>query len=270
MFDNSFQNNSSCEYAEQAVSLLYGEVDAAEKTAFTAHLQSCSSCAEEFAGFNAVHSSVVEWRDLEFSSLELPSIEISYKNTESYGNEKAISMISPSWFAEFRRLFSPFSAAATLAVVLICFGVTFFAVKFSNSREIANLENKNTASILGVPSADHETAANKAKTEENKAVETASRESLKPSISNVENSRELIVVSRAEPRNTIAKVAEISSKPVKSSNSETAFYRTKSTNGGKNQSQFAQAKKLPKLNSLTDDDEDKSLRLAELFEDDGR
>ena len=68
MFENMLNNNHnpSCAFAEQIVSYLYNETNAKEKAAFDAHLNNCSTCADELAGFGFVRSSIVEWKNAEF------------------------------------------------------------------------------------------------------------------------------------------------------------------------------------------------------------
>lgn len=272
MFDYNFHNKPTCAFAEQAVSILYGEADAQEKTIFEAHLQSCSCCAEEFAGFREAHSSVVEWRNLEFAALELPTIETSYQDTANLVESDTTSRISYSWNAQLRRFFSPLSTAAAFAIVLVCFGAAFFAVKYTNKQEVAGIGVKISISSQSVPVENNETASNAANdTAKETVVSNLPSASTKPAKSNIENTyREVDDNSRVERKDTLTNVAETPNKPTKNSVPATAFRRHKATNGENVQTRYAQAKNLPKLNALEDEEDDKSLRLAELFDGDSR
>ncbi len=51
-----------CHRAEDLVSYLYGEASDEEAQDFAGHLAACDACRSEFAIFEQVHSSIVEWR----------------------------------------------------------------------------------------------------------------------------------------------------------------------------------------------------------------
>lgn len=55
--------SSSCERADQLVSVLYGEASERETRDFELHLKQCGSCRAEFAAFADVRESIGEWRD---------------------------------------------------------------------------------------------------------------------------------------------------------------------------------------------------------------
>ncbi len=148
MLDN---NNYNCEFAGELLSYLYGEIGKREKSEFETHLNSCSNCAEELAGFGSIRSSILDWQ-LEFTKLQTPifilPIENARRVSETFSAEKV------SWLAEFRKLFtvSPFSVRTAFAALAICLGLTIFIFIFSNNSknsEIAiNEVNKNVAPIV--------------------------------------------------------------------------------------------------------------------------
>ena len=55
--------SSTCERADDLVSVLYGEASERERRDFELHLKQCGSCRTEFAAFAQVRESVGEWRD---------------------------------------------------------------------------------------------------------------------------------------------------------------------------------------------------------------
>jgi hypothetical protein len=52
-----------CHRAEDLVTYLYGEANAAEARDFATHLERCDACRAEFSLFNQVHESIVTWRN---------------------------------------------------------------------------------------------------------------------------------------------------------------------------------------------------------------
>lgn len=55
--------SSSCERADELVSVLYGEASERETRDFELHLKQCAGCRAEFAAFAQVRESIGEWRD---------------------------------------------------------------------------------------------------------------------------------------------------------------------------------------------------------------
>jgi hypothetical protein len=72
---------------------------------FETHLNSCAACADEFAGFNMARTSIIEWRNEEFLSLQTPLIEIPYEKPRELYNAETDSKVSRDWLAELRRVF---------------------------------------------------------------------------------------------------------------------------------------------------------------------
>ncbi len=274
MLNNNNHNNLTCAFAEQTVSYLYDEANAQEKTVVETHLKSCATCADEFASFSAIHSSVIEWRNEEFLSLEMPSIKIPFEKTREFYKSETDSKATRSWLEELRRLFtlSPaLTASASFAIVAICFGIIFFANKSSNKFEVADINSKNTEQIVSSPKITNEDFSNTASTDglEKTIDETLSGKQSKTLITNAKNnSRKTIPDSRVERKNSIAKVSDVSRNPVKSLNQEANSPKIKAASIENKKPTFAQTGRIPRLNNI-EEEEDKSLRLAELFEDDG-
>lgn len=263
-------NNSNCEFAAETISYLYDEIAAREKTEFEAHLQFCSSCAKEIAGFNLVRSSIFELKD-EFSALQTPAIVFPIKVSQN--PPAAISTPKNSWLDGWRKLFSfsPARSVAVFAALLVCAGLTIFAVKFSsdsNKIEVAESEaNKNTAPIVSA------TVEKKIeKLDENKnAKENSSDTSFEPQKQKA-NGSEREPVEAAQTNTPVVKepVVKVSTSPRKTTIDNK--FSQKSNNSPKTEgykenrkSTPAQAQKVPKL--VEDDEaEDDSVRLADLFD----
>ena len=58
----SMNERPLCHRAEDLVTYLYGEASEAEAHDFAGHMRACDACRSEFAIFQQVHESVLEWR----------------------------------------------------------------------------------------------------------------------------------------------------------------------------------------------------------------
>jgi hypothetical protein len=274
MLDNNNHKNLNCSFAERTVAYLYGEINAQEKAVFETHLNSCAACAEEFAGFSAARSSVIEWRNEEFLSLETPSMEIPYANTREFYNSEIDSKVSHSWIDKFRRLFSlspAFNVSASFAIVAICLGIIFFANKSSNNNDVTGISGKNIEQTISSPKINHESLQDTTSTNdlEKRTGETPS--GVRPKsfvVVDKNNNRKTTSDSSAVRKISIVKVADVSRISAKNLNQEANSHKIKAAGFENKKQMFAQTGKIPRLNNV-EEDEDKSLRLAELLEDDG-
>ena len=245
MLDNNY-HNSSCAFAEQVVSYLYGEENALEKTAFEAHLSSCSSCAEELAGFEFVRSSIIEWKRADFFNLETPSIEIPYR--------AAVSTEKQSPFSGIRRFFA-FSPAFSIAsaAIIVCVGLGLLALNFSTTGEVAKDNNKPAESVVS-PVSEKQVEQPVKETVERIAVQPAANERLKPSesVARIASKNQIVTASNNPTKNRIVtpnpkNVTKI--REIKDNKDALAV----------------QKQSIPKLNNIEEEEEDNSLRLADLF-----
>lgn len=243
MLNNNHHNH--CAFAEQIVSYLYGETNAA----FDAHLNNCSTCADELAGFGFVRSSIVEWKKAEFSNLETPSINIPYPTT--------VSTEKQSWLAELRRLFalSPTWAtvSAALAIIVVFVGLTFFGLNFSKKMEVAENANKPINSDVS-PIIETKTEPPIEKISNDTAEQTLEDKPSKPSEAKNES-------RKIAPKNQIVKTSDNPNKVLPNSNNSANVRKIKD-----DKNTLATQKRVLKLNNL-EEEEDNSLRLADLFAD---
>jgi anti-sigma factor RsiW len=63
-----------CHRAEDLVTYLYGEANAAEARDFATHLERCDACRAEFSLFNQVHESIVTWRNEALGTATIPAV----------------------------------------------------------------------------------------------------------------------------------------------------------------------------------------------------
>lgn len=134
MFDAK-NNNSSCQFAEEIVSFLYGEMAENTKQNFETHLPNCPSCNEELSAFGFVRSSISDWKEKDFANLSLPEIVLPIE-------QKTFSLVETktqnrSWFAAISEFFtlSPawMMATTACAALLICIGLVYVAVSSRNN-----------------------------------------------------------------------------------------------------------------------------------------
>ncbi len=124
---NNNHNNGSCDFSETLVSYLYGETGAAESDKFKTHLAHCAHCTEELAGFGAMRSSLVEWKQEEFAPMSAPVIELPVRDIPVILTDEP----APSWLDGIRAFLTPKIALTPIgliggfAAVLICLGLAF-------------------------------------------------------------------------------------------------------------------------------------------------
>ena len=105
---------------------MYGEIDGVEREGFETHLAECVTCTDDFAAISNARFSVFEWRKEEFDRLATPNIVIP-ELSKSAVNTTADS----GWFAGLATLLAfartPIVAAAAL---LVCLGLGFIALSY--------------------------------------------------------------------------------------------------------------------------------------------
>lgn len=142
MFDRT-PKNADCRYSEQLVAYFYHESENDEQEKFAAHLKTCVACSEELASFSAVRSAFKDWKT-EFAKLETPPIEIPY---EVQTEEKTAAVMEKSWLKNLREIFSGVPmwkmTVASLAALVVCFGLVFFVLNGETNQDIAG-SNQNS------------------------------------------------------------------------------------------------------------------------------
>ena len=241
-------NNHNCTFAESIVSYLYNETGAKEKLAFEAHLKNCLMCADELAAFGYVRTSLAEWKEAEVFALEMPRLE----NPAIQTTAPVISTTSGSWLDNLRELLAWFPAWKTVSVafaVLIVFVLAVFLVNSPDKTEVAANKDQNPSKESTESNKVQEQLYSETKTPPQKAVE----ENEKPKVS------ETAVIKDSAPKSNGAQ----KQKPIAPKTNETVAGNVVNRNEKKNKN--IEKRELPRL-SGTDEEEDKSLRLADLFD----
>lgn len=269
MMKNFNHQNQNCTFAEEIVSYLYDEIPANRKAVFEKHLAGCDACAVEIAEFSGIRFSIGEWRKAEFERLPTPLIEIP-RPTETVAATAGKSSDVRSWLETLRRSFSfgwtP--AAAALAVLVLGAGLMYFNFNLSAGSEYAGLENKNAAAPVKLPETAPPTLETPGEqTIVKRQMPTRSNDSAETATAAPKESRAETAKVESAPAEIPAKIVKASApkpvdsrpvtEPVSPKNGKAPINRRQNVNPVRNQP-------APTLNAF-EEDEDESLRLADLF-----
>jgi anti-sigma factor RsiW len=252
-------NHKSCQFAEQTISYLYGESGASEKTEFESHLKTCPTCADELDSFGFIRSAVLDWRNEDFAKLQTPAFDIPATKSENVFSPATNSTESRSWFGGLGKIFSFNPALAAFAVLVVCVGAALFAFKFSggDGGEIAG--NKNNANLAQAAAASPIIEATK-KPEVIIIGDEDSRKSLPTVVKTDDSSRRAARERQIVPVKSAVKVSDGSSKIDTGSSARS----TKNANDNIKKIAPVKNQQVPNLNVA--DDEDETIRLADLFD----
>jgi hypothetical protein len=238
MLDRNHNLNGN--HGDDLISYMYGELDRHARSAFESHLEHCDECAVELGAISDARLGVVEWRRNDFDHLATPEILVSQAEnvrTIVAAREK-IGFFAG--LAELIRSASVFAKAGVgLAAAALLVGVVYFAISLSSKSDNIAVKNVNSspASVVNDKNegSKEERAAAVDKTPERPVtpipVSEHSPSSVRPRSINAGQ----LADNRSKIRNNVNKIGR-----------ETAI------------------KKAPRLNSF-DDDEDRTLRLSDLF-----
>ncbi len=250
-------NHKSCAFAEQIISYLYGESAPDENTEFESHLKICPTCADELESFGFVRSAVLDWRNEDFARLQTPAFDIPATKSESVFSPATNPTESRSWFGGFGKIFSFNPALAALAVLVFCLGAAFFAFKFHGDGEIAGNKNNANAAQAVVVSPTVETMI---KPVETITAEKDSKLSLPPDVKANDSSQRAARERQIMPVKTAVKVSDSSSRIDIGSSARI----TKNANDNIKKIAPVKKQQIPNLNDA--DEEDETIRLADLFD----
>lgn len=131
---NDMNERPLCHRAEDLVTYLYGEANEAEAKDFAGHMQLCNACRSEFAIFEQVHESILEWRSEALGAVSL----VHASQAAAQPNSEPATLPSrgrrPSGLAAVREFFnvSPLwlRGATAFASVLFCVLVALAVAQF--------------------------------------------------------------------------------------------------------------------------------------------
>jgi hypothetical protein len=223
-------NFSECKFSADMVPYMYDELSSVESMAFEQHLIDCADCTDEFAAISSARYEVYDWKKLEFDPLETPNFEIPFEEVAGV-----------SWSDKIRQMFAHAWAAPTVSfAALAIVAVTAVGVIWLQSGEQLVVKN-----LEPVPVPVKQNAA---------PVPDANVEAPSPYAVAVEQpTTQASVSKRAIPRRTGPQIVRATRDRSIEIKQTTARNETRA---------------VPRLNEYPDD-EDTSLRLAELLDDIG-
>jgi hypothetical protein len=236
-------------FAEEIVSYLYDETTVKEKFAFEAHLKNCLMCADELAAFGFVRTSLTEWKNDEVFALEMPRLENPAMKTRT----PALSTTSVSWLDNLRELFAWFPAlkpASVAFAVLIVFAAAMFFINSSNNNEVASNTKQN-------PEKDSSN-----KVQENLYSEKQNPQN--PENGNVDAKNKPVFTGTVTSKDSTAKSNESQKQKVNAPKTNEAVAEN-IKNKEEKKLKNVQKNDVPTLSNYSEE-EDKSLRLADLFD----
>ena len=233
---------TNCEFESEIVSYIYDELATSERAKFESHLAGCAICTDEFAGISNARFSVFEWQREVFAPLKTPEILVPYERPVKTG----AAAENEGWFAGLRAsLFGWPGLAGAAAALLVTFGAAYLAFNYKPVGE------QPTAGI-DPPAVIKETPASLPKN--NVTERQPSTDTPKPevAVTNTPPTKEYKVV----------RASNVDRKPKQIKN------LTAESLPPANVNKDVPKQKAPALSTLEEDDEG-SLRLADLFDEGG-
>ena len=226
-----------CEFGAEIPAYLYNEIAEKARLTFESHLAGCESCIDEFADLSEARFSVLEWQRAEFADLPTPSIVIPYEAAP----DTAAS--SGGWVDAFLDLIRVpvWSYAGAFAAVLLAIIAGGYFLTSGSNKQVAEVSS---------PAADPAPSASLP------VIERSNSDESFPKVPPVRKDR--VATIRAINVRSVTKAAPRSR----------ALTAVMTRPSDKAVPSLDQAVRKPALSTF-DDDDDSSLRLADLFDDGG-
>jgi hypothetical protein len=261
LVNNSDNYKHNCEFAEETVLYLYGEMGETQMADFRSHLKNCSTCADEISAFSSIHSSIQNWKSAEFDLIAAPIIEMP-----DGGRQKSDAPVSSSWLANLRERFSisfGWVQAGALAALLIGPAFGLFFIASSGKQEQISEKKENTANNQAAPNIEEKTseiAKSESKTEDEFPEKASTPDN---SLADVEPEEKIL----PNKKSASTKISTNRKNPVvrESSSKQPSNRKIKAPEIYANVAPVTN-RNLPKLNNLPEEVEEEDLRLADLFD----
>lgn len=257
---NKNHQNSVCDQAEPLMSYLYGEIGDAEKAKFETHLKNCAACENDLTEFGFARTSVQDWKLREFDVLPTPTFAVPVNTPKTF----VTSEDSVSWLENFKRIFQfrPALAMSAFAVLIAVTGASLFFVNFQDNNRIAVKADDNNLVAANVsPTAAKMVEQPRQIDDEIKV--GVEEKSAAPSVARTKNATAPLSDKKTpSPQQSAYKVIN---KPKNNSLSDAPLPDLKAVNNPNKKSPTVRKSKIPSLTE-TEDAEDNSVRLADLFD----
>ena len=223
-----------CPRTNEIVSYMYGEIGGTSELEFETHLADCMACTDEFAAVSVARFSVFEWQKEEFAHLPTPEIVIPYASTADVAATVPVITAVRAWLGSLS-----FPVAVAAGVVL-CIGLGIIVFNMVGRRE------QQVAGNIAAPAIPQDVTSPKVVTDPNPTPVQGEKRSIRTPVP--------VKASVDQPRRPVRRSSPASDHPA--NNYAVAPNKT------------APAVKTPAL-SVYDDNDDNSLRLADLFDEVG-
>jgi len=260
--------NPPCSYSELVIAYFYKEIEASEKNDFEVHLPNCAVCIDELSGFETVHSSISEWRSVEFDHLETPAFNFLRCDKEEVIIDSVLA--EKNWWVNLRdRYFSPSPiwAASAFAALLICFGLTYLLFNPQNT-EVAEINSTANSNIISSAKETNNNLSAGNDSGLNLNAKSAENFSGEEQQSNVQTTTASSNASGAG--NYAVKIASKSNRTANrksgGAKKSTSTNRTPGDSGDARKTPSSKSRSAPFLADI-EEVEDDTLRLADLFDD---
>ncbi len=227
-------NFSACKNSSDIVPYMYAELSSSDSSVFESHLLDCGECTDQFAEISNARFEVYEWKKLEFDPLVTPGIRIPYESESAVG---------VSWIDKVRAAFghgwkTPGLAFAGMAIVSTLAAV--LVLTRDDGSDIAANINSNVPAVntAGIQASDPPTLVL------DRPVDTVKGLEVQQPVQ-IESTTKPLEPKRTNQGRRAVRPQNIDTIPASARN---------------------QQRSVPTLNEFSED-EDTSLRLAELFED---
>ena len=243
MFDQG-RNGGGCRFSADLLPYLYNEASEGDMALFRAHLGGCAACGSELESLGTVRNSLIEWQ-ADFRTIETPAISIPYETSPAPPPIRAADGLirrTRLFFAE-----SPIFGIGSAAFAAVLLGAAlFFVARTLNNNEVA------------VTPAPHTPIAASASPAEVKATPEIASSNANTGIADpaeLKRIPETVAKDDDIPREATQREGSVRSRTEVPAERRTVPRRVRSVTPPSG---------LPKLANF-EEDEDKSLRLADLF-----
>lgn len=135
---NDFNDNTTCNRADDLISVLYGEASEREVSEFRVHMQTCAGCEAEMRAFGGVRESIGAWKFEALSVAPAPEVSVHAQRARAKSAIAALREffdLSPLWL----------KGATAFAALLLCLLAVLAFAKFQQPVSTTAVNNKPNA-----------------------------------------------------------------------------------------------------------------------------
>jgi len=252
---NNNNNHSSCKNSDEVVSYLYNDLARADRNKFESHLANCGVCTDEFAAISNARFLVFEWQREEFAHLPTPEIVIPYQ-IRPVTAETARSGGILSGLLEALSYLSGPRAIPAFGALIVFAGLAIAAFMYLGQKSDQVASNKNPNVVTNIPVDKDGIPASQGKQQDI----AKNDEQIDP---------ELNKNGSAQPK-PVVKSEKVSSQrilthPIRTPRQNLYYSRQDAVNDLP-EPKITVRSRAPVLSNIGEEDDKKSLRLSDLFD----